>query len=637
MLVGFTDSSYTDSIETCRSNLSVKGVLQVKKNVRIPALLLALAMMLSLMAACGSKPASSASSAPEQSVAEAPAASEAPVPSEEAPPAEAENSTAAAPSALEPEAAATSWPANPLGNVELPLTDDPVTVTMWMGVNPNVLKITEDIGNDCALWNELANRTGVNLSFTVVNPDTESEKFNLMVASNDLSDILSNATTLYTNGGEAAVADEILIDHLPYLTEELTPQICKLMEAYPDAVPEALTESGWLAGMPQLSMQTETIQTFGPLIRKDWLDDLGLDIPETYDELHDVLVAFKEQKGADAALALNYAATGINNGLVQGYGINGLVADAAMSEPYYQVDDSVMYGPIQPEFKEYLTMVHDWYAEGLIWQDFMSYSDFQNPPTEIILADRCGVFYGEVTYIATLKNSTTDPNFELVALPDFVQNPGDTIPFKEERAYAASTPWSISTQCDCPELLMQWCNYMYTDEGALLCNYGLEGESFTFNENNVPVFTDLVLNNPDMSTTVALFMYCLDRGPFYRDETREQSGYTQAQKDASGIWTSNLTVGRGMGSTMLNTDESEQVNQFYGDIKTYIEQSVLEFIIGNRDLSEFDAYVTHIEDMGIDEVTACYQAAYERYLSGDVSAMPAGPPGPPPDGAPPPG
>lgn len=596
------------------------------------AMLLALGMLTGLMAGCGGNAVSSAAPEPAQSAEAPPEETSAPAPAE-------------APSVKEvssPESSAadgetiSGWPANPLGNVDLPLTDDPVTVTMWMGVNPNVLKITEDIGNDCALWNELATRTGVNLDFTVVNPDTESEKFNLMVASNDLSDIISNATTLYTNGGEAAIADEILIDHLPYLTEELTPQICKLMEAYPDAVPEALTESSWLAGMPQLSMQTETTQTFGPMIRKDWLTDLGLDIPETYDELHEVLKAFKEQKGADAPLLLNYAATGINNGLVQGYGINGLVADAAMSEPFYQVDDTVMYGPIQPEFKDYLTMIHDWYAEGLIWQDFMSYTDFQNPPTDVILADRAGVFYAEVTYIATLEDASNTEGFELVALPDFVQKSGDKIPFKEERAYAASTPWSISTQCECPELLMQWCNYMYTDEGALLCNYGIEGESFNYDENHVPVFTDLVLSNPDMSTTVALFMYCLDRGPFYRDETREQSGYTQAQKEASSIWQSNVEVGRGIGSTSLNTEESDHVNQFYGDIKTYIEQSVLEFVIGNRDLSEFDAYVEHIEGMNIDEVTACYQDAYQRYLNGEVSAAPAGPPGPPPDGAPPP-
>ena len=596
---------------------------------RLLPLLLVLVMLLT---ACGGGGAAASSAPAEASsaVAEAPAPEENAAPETPAEPAEEGSAPAEAP------ASDVAWPENPLGNVELPLVEEEVTLTMWMGINPNVLAITNDVGNDCILWNELAERTGVRLKFTALSPDTESEQFNLMVASNDLHDIISNATTLYTNGGEAAVADEVLIDHLPYLTEELTPQICKLMELYPTAVEEALTESGWLAGMPQMSMQTESTQTFGPMIRKDWLTELGLEVPETYDELYEVLKAFKEKKGADAALVLNYAATGINNGLVQGYGINGLVADAAMSEPFYQVDDTVMYGPIQPEFKEYLTMVNKWYEEGLIWQDFMSYADFQNPPTDIILADRVGMFYGEVTFIATLEDASNTEGFELVAMPDLVKEKGGTIDFKEEREYAASTPWSISTQCEYPELAMQYVNYMYTDEGAVLCNYGIENESFVYNEAGQPVFTDLVLNNPDMSTTVALFMYCMDRGPFYRDETREQSGYTQAQREASDIWTSNLAVGRGIGSTALNTEESEEVNAFYGDIKTYITQSVLEFVTGTRSLDEFDAYVEHIEQMGIADVTACWQDAYQRYLNGEVVVQGGGDMGPPPDGAPPP-
>ncbi len=600
---------------------------------KLLASLLVLCMMLSLFAACGSDTASEAAPAESVSAAESAAAPEA------APEAEPEAAPEEAGSAVEAPASDVAWPENPLGNVELPLTEEEITLTMFMGVNPNVLAITDDIGNDCVLWNELAVRTGVRLDFTALSPDTESEQFNLMVASGDLHDLIANATTMYTNGGEAAVADEVLIDHLPYLTEELTPQICKLMEAYPDAVPEALTESGWLAGMPQMSMQTESTQTFGPMIRKDWLDQLGLEVPETYDEMYEVLTAFKEELGADAPMALNYAATGINNGLVQGYGIYGLVADAATntSEPFYQVNDVVEYGPIQPEFKEYLTMLNKWYEEGLLWQDFMSFQDFQNPPQDIILADRTGFFYAEVTFIATLADASNTEGFELVAIPDLVTEKGGTIPFNAERTYAASTPWSISTQCEYPELAMQFCNYMYTDEGAVLCNYGIENESFTYNENNQPVFTDLVLNNPEMTTTVALFMYCMDRGPFYRDETREQSGYNQAQREASGIWNSNMTTGQALGSTALNTEESEQVNEFYGDIKTYITQSVLEFVTGTRSLDEFDAYVEHIKDMGIDDVTACWQDAYERYLNGEVVAQPGGNMGPPPDGAPPPG
>ena len=212
---------------------------------------------------------------------------------------------------------------------------------------------------------------------------------------------------------------------------------------------------------------------------------------------------------------LNYAATGINNGMVEGYGIFGLVADAAMSEPYYQVDDTVMYGPVQPEFKEYLTeMIHDWYQEGLIWQDFMSYTRLPEPAHRHNSGGPCRcVLCRSHLHCHPGRRLQHRRALNWWPFPTSVRNPGDTIPFKEERAYAASTPWSISTQRECPELLMQWCNYMYTDEGALLCNYGIEGESFEYDENHVPVFTDLVLNNPDMSTTVALFMYCLDRGP----------------------------------------------------------------------------------------------------------------------------
>ena len=306
----------------------------MKKMNRLLALLLAVAMMMAAFSACGSSAASSAAETAESAAEDEAAPAEEAAADEEAAPAEEAAADEAAPAeeagdAEEASSGDVAWPANALGNVELPLVDEPVTISLWMGVNPNVLAITEDIGNDCVIWNELGERTGVHVEFTAVNPDTQSEKFNLMVASDDLTDVISNATSMYTNGGEAAIADEIIIDHLPYLTEELTPQICKLMEEYPDAVPNALTESGWLAGMPQLSMQTESTQTFGPQIRQDWLDELGLEVPETYDELHDVLTAFKEQKGASAALVISYAGTGFRDGLIEGYGIYGTVADSS--------------------------------------------------------------------------------------------------------------------------------------------------------------------------------------------------------------------------------------------------------------------------------------------------------------------
>ncbi|MBE6992992.1 MAG: extracellular solute-binding protein [Ruminococcaceae bacterium] len=595
------------------------------KKRTILALLLALAMLATLFTGCGSK---EEAAAPE---------SEAPVSEAPAPEAAPEEVPEAATYTVAP-----NFPEMKLGTVPLPLTEEPVTVEMWMGINPNVLAIIDDPATDCAIWAELAKRTGVTIEFTTCNPDFESEQFNLICASGDLPDILSNATTLYSGGGDAAIEDEILIDHLPYINEELTPQLVKIIATRENIIENSVTASGYLAGMPQISIQTEaSTGGFGPMIRKDWLDKLGLEVPETYDEMHDVLVAFRDELGAEAPMALNYAATGINNGFVQGYGIYGLVAEAAMSEPFYQENDVIEYGPVQPEFKEYLKMVAEWYEEGLIWQDFMSFTDFQNPPTEIILSDDCGFFYGEVTFMASLAKSAKDPNFELVAIPDLVLEKGGKIPFDvdEDQEFTAGTPWSITTDCEYPELMMQWCNYFYTDDGSLLCNYGIEGESFTISENGDPVLSELVLDNPDMSSTVALFMYCMDRGPFYRDENRELSGYTQNQKDAAEIWESNITTGKGVGAYQLTAEESNECNLVYADIKTHISESVLKFITGTLDIdAEFDNYVQTIWDLGLEEVIEFHQFAYDRYLRGEQVSMgpgPGGPGGPPPDGPPP--
>ena len=111
----------------------------MKKKTRILSLLLALAL-LGLMAACG-KDAASSGGAPAQTMsAEEPSAVSA---TQTEPASQLEQTSQMEPDSQKETA---GWPANPLGNVELPLTREPVNVTMWMGVNPNVLKITEDTG-----------------------------------------------------------------------------------------------------------------------------------------------------------------------------------------------------------------------------------------------------------------------------------------------------------------------------------------------------------------------------------------------------------------------------------------------------------------------------------------------------------
>ena len=49
------------------------------------------------------------------------------------------------------------------------------------------------------------------------------------------------------------------------------------------------------------------------------------------------------------------------------------------------------------------------------------------------------------------------------------------------------------------------------------------------------------------------------------------------------------------------------------DLATFISEEVPKFVTGDRDLSEWDSFVTVCESMHVDELLAAYQEAYNRY------------------------
>ena len=86
----------------------------------------------------------------------------------------------------------------------------------------------------------------------------------------------------------------------------------------------------------------------GMVVRKDWLDDLGLKEPETYDDWYNMLKAFKDVKKAEAPMMLYFTGFNPMNIFEGGYGI---------TETFFQVDGKVKYGPLEPGYKEYITML----------------------------------------------------------------------------------------------------------------------------------------------------------------------------------------------------------------------------------------------------------------------------------------
>ena len=69
-----------------------------------------------------------------------------------------------------------------------------------------------------------------------------------------------------------------------------------------------------------------------------------------------------------------------------------------------------------------------------------------------------------------------------------------------------------------------------------------------------------------------------------------------------------------MPAVSLTTEESDIYTSTYNDINTYVSETVLLFINGDKPLDEFDEFVENIRNLGIQDCLDCQQAAYDRYL-----------------------
>ena len=77
---------------------------------------------------------------------------------------------------------------------------------------------------------------------------------------------------------------------------EYLPNFTQFLSENPDIDKSIRTDNGELYAAPWLRQEGTDIET-GLVVRKDWLDQLGMEVPTTVDEMHEVLTAFKTELG----------------------------------------------------------------------------------------------------------------------------------------------------------------------------------------------------------------------------------------------------------------------------------------------------------------------------------------------------
>lgn len=226
----------------------------------------------------------------------------------------------------------------------------------------------------------------------------------------------------------------------------------------------------------------------------DVLLELGVSAPETYDDYHDLLLAMKNTYQPAQPLRLpESGVTGYNN-FCAGFGIS--LGSRSASHGFYQVDGTIHYGPLEGGFTQYLTLLHDWYQEGIITSKFLDFTDFDTNSYLIELSTgECGAFFLPASAYETLSGMCS---FPIAPGMDPVQASGDITHLAPDCATVIwGQGYSVSTACDAPELAVMALDWLYTPEARVLSAYGTEGVSYEI-AGNQPKLTALVQENPSL-------------------------------------------------------------------------------------------------------------------------------------------
>ena len=493
--------------------------------------------------------------------------------------------------------------------------EESATLTAWAMWIPGIEQYI-DSPMESQVSIEMNKMTNVTVEMSLASsPETAMTEINLLIASGDYPDLINNLGNYYTAGLDAAIEQEIIYNILD-LQEYMPNYFDKLIET--DSYDQALTDDGNIGAVFQIGTEPDESNTSGMTLRRDWLEAVGLDAPTTYEELHDVLMAFKSAYGCQQALFVTKC--GIPDSMFNGFGtglqytLNNENGTAPWS--YVQTDDGlkVVFGFMDDSFYDVLTLMNAWYDDGLFTTDYLSHN-YTVDVSDMIEGESGAVFASQ----QTINAANTYQAHMYQAYPN-ISLDGNRIEAYDNTVVLGNQGYSITTSCEDLELAARYLDYQYTDNAFILNNYGVEDVSFSYDANGEAVLTDVVMNNADgIPQAYTQFIYLSVTGSFYCDTARFMSNYCEEAKECIDVWRSAYDYQETPYNTneiQLNAEEQDTYTKTFSDISTYCNEMIASFITGQTSLTpeKFDEFRENLKDMGIEECTAIYQAAADRYV-----------------------
>ena len=464
---------------------------------------------------------------------------------------------------------------------------------------------------DWMLFQKITEMTGVTLEPTIVPMSDYTQKRSLLISSGDSPLVIPKTypgeeAPFVSSGAVLPVSD--YVDLMPHYQDKVQKWS---MEPELEGLRQKDGKYYVLPGMHEAVWPDYTL-----IFRTDILEKHNIAVPTTWDELYTVLKQLKELYPDSIPFSdrfkfnstLNIAATGFDTKAGWGFG-SGL--------KYKEDQDQFVYAPTTPEYKEMVTYFNKLVAEGLL--DKESFTQDDDQAVQKFVNGKSFVINGNSQTINLHRN-----DMDKILGKDKYSISKITVPGGPAGQLMSGSRLEngvmISAQAKKSEnfkAIMQFIDWLYySDQGQEFAKWGVEGVTFT-KENGVRKLTDEYNYNGlnPKGTKDLRIEHGFSGGVFAYGGTTDllQSMFSEEELEFQKAMKEVKTVIPAEPPIPYSVEEREQVTLISTPLKDYTDQNTLKFILGERNLSEYDAFVKELESQGLTNYLEIANNTYKAY------------------------
>lgn len=445
-----------------------------------------------------------------------------------------------------------------------------------------------------------------------------------MFASGEIPDILVCATAdsdyVQYNG---------LFEDLKPLIEQYAPNLQQFFKDKPEAEALATTMDGQIFGTPKY--QSVWPNTNGTMyINQEWLDAVDMEVPTTWDELEQVLIAFKEKdpngNGQADEIPMDF-----NGGFNSAYGLNqllgctGLQLSSNNPQGYFAEDGQVKNYYVDERFKRVCQFAQKLWSEGLINPEAITqdYSKFQSlargdGDTALVgftwgweLGDRFGVNVSD-QYISMPQMKENEDTEKICYSYDFY-----------DLNYGGNR-YSMSAKCANKEAAMKFIDGFYDEVVSMQVLFGGISDG-CIADNGDGTYAVLPPQDPsiDPGTWKWTSSFADNGGMYIRDDLKLTLGTDmQAVNEEKAVYDplfEDLDPQDIYPALFMkySADDTNTLAMNQANINNITDQTWSAWVSdSSRDIdAEWDAYVESVMSAGLSQNLEIRQAAFETYLA----------------------